>query len=74
MIRGATLLTESLYKEGKIQGVLSLGGAQGTIIGTTAMKPLPVGFPKLMVSTVASGKRVFETYVGTNDITLMHEH
>jgi uncharacterized protein (UPF0261 family) len=72
MIRGATLMTKSLYEKGRIHGALSLGGAQGTIIGTTAMKSLPVGFPKLMVSTVASGKRAFETYVGTNDITLMH--
>ena len=72
MIRGATLLTKSLYEKGRIHGVLSLGGAQGTIIGTTAMKALPMGVPKLMVSTVASGKRTFETYVGTNDITLMH--
>jgi uncharacterized protein (UPF0261 family) len=72
MIRGATLMTKSLYEKGRIHGVLSLGGAQGTIIGTTAMKALPMGVPKLMVSTVASGKRTFETYVGTNDITLMH--
>ena len=72
MIRGAALLTKSFQEKGKIHGVLSLGGAQGTMIGTTAMKALPVGFPKLMVSTVASGKRVFETYVGTNDITMMH--
>jgi uncharacterized protein (UPF0261 family) len=72
MIRGATLMTKSLYEKGRIHGVLSLGGAQGTIIGTTAMKSLPVGFPKLMVSTVASGKRSFETYVDTNDITMMH--
>jgi uncharacterized protein (UPF0261 family) len=72
MIRGATLMTKSLYEKGRIHGVLSLGGAQGTIIGTTAMKSLPVGFPKLMVSTVASGKRFFETYVDTNDITMMH--
>ena len=72
MIKGATFLTRSLYEKGKIDGILSLGGAQGTIIGTTAMKALPVGFPKLMVSTVASGKRIFETYVDTSDITLMH--
>lgn len=72
MMTGATALTESLHRQGKIHGVLSIGGAQGTIIGTSAMKPLPVGVPKLMLSTVASGKRVFEDYVGTNDITLMH--
>jgi uncharacterized protein (UPF0261 family) len=72
MIAGAALLTKSLYERRKIDGVLSVGGAQGTIIGTTAMKSLPIGAPKLMVSTVASGKRIFETYVDTSDITLMH--
>jgi len=72
MIKGARSLTESLYEEGRIQGVLSIGGAQGTMIGTTAMQALPFGVPKLMLSTVASGKRSFETYVGTADMTLMH--
>ncbi|MGZ3570310.1 MAG: Tm-1-like ATP-binding domain-containing protein, partial [Thermodesulfobacteriota bacterium] len=72
MMRGATALTESLYRQGRIHGALSIGGAQGTLIGTSAMKGLPVGVPKLMLSTVASGKRVFEDYVGTNDMTLMH--
>ena len=72
MMTGATALTDSLYQKGRIHGVLSIGGVQGTIIGTTAMKALPVGVPKLMLSTVASGRRTFEAYVGTNDMTLMH--
>jgi uncharacterized protein (UPF0261 family) len=72
MMMGATALTESLYRQGKIQAVLSIGGVQGTIIGTSAMKPLPLGVPKIMLSTVASGRRTFEAYVGTNDMTLMH--
>lgn len=72
MMMGATALTECLYWQGRIHGVLSIGGVQGTIIGTSAMKALPVGVPKLMLSTVASGRRAFEPYVGTNDMTLMH--
>jgi len=72
MMNGAAALTRSLYDGGKIQGVLSLGGAQGTLIGTTAMRGLPVGVPKVMVSTMASGDRPFEMYVGTSDITLIH--
>jgi len=72
MMMGATVLTECLYRQGRIHGVLSIGGVQGTIIGTSAMKALPVGVPKLMLSTVASGRRAFEPYVGTNDMTLMH--
>jgi uncharacterized protein (UPF0261 family) len=72
MMEGAAVLTRSLYDRGKIQGVLSIGGAQGTLIGTTAMRGLPVGVPKVMLSTMASGNRSFEPYVGTSDITLMH--
>lgn len=72
MMNGAAVLTRSLYDRGRIQGVLSIGGAQGTLIGTTAMRGLPVGVPKVMLSTMASGKRPFETYVGTSDITLIH--
>lgn len=72
MMIGATALTETLHRKGRVHGVLSIGGVQGTLIGTTAMKALPVGVPKLMLSTVASGRRAFEAYVGTNDMTLMH--
>jgi uncharacterized protein (UPF0261 family) len=72
MMNGAAILTRELYDRGKIQGVLSIGGAQGTLIGTTAMRGLPFGVPKVMLSTMASGRRTFETYVGTGDITLIH--
>ena len=72
MIRGAAALTRSLYEQGRIHGVLSIGGAQGTLIGTTAMRTLPIGVPKVMLSTMASGNRPFAPYVGTADITLMH--
>ena len=72
MMTGATALTRSLYAEGAIHGVLSAGGAQGTLIGTTAMKSLPVGVPKVMVSTMASGNRPFGDYMGAVDITMMH--
>ena len=72
MMDGAVTLTRNLYGAGKIHGVLSIGGAQGTIMGTTAMRSLPFGVPKVMLSTMASGKRPFERYVGTADITLMH--
>jgi uncharacterized protein (UPF0261 family) len=72
MMDGAVTLTGRLYEEGRIHGALSIGGAQGTIIGTTAMRVLPLGVPKIMLSTMASGKRQFEIYVGTSDITLIH--
>jgi uncharacterized protein (UPF0261 family) len=60
-----------LYKEGKIQGAISIGGLQNSNLGCHAMQVLPVGVPKIMVSTVACGQRVFEPFVGTKDITIM---
>ena len=57
-----------LVDEGKIDGVISLGGGGGTAIATAAMRALPVGFPKLMVSTLASGNTAH--YVGTKDIVM----
>ncbi len=72
MIEGAKTLCKELYDQGRIHGVMSIGGAQGTEIGSAAMRTLPVGVPRLMVSTVASGRTTFGPYVGTKDITMMH--
>ncbi len=72
MAEGSKRIAQKLYQEGKISGVIGLGGAQGTEIGTSAMRALPLGFPKLMVSTVASGYAQFGTYVGTKDLLMMH--
>ena len=58
-----------LAAEGKIQGIISLGGGGGTAIATSAMRALPIGFPKLMVSTLASGN--VGHYVQTKDISMM---
>ncbi|RLC03842.1 MAG: UPF0261 family protein [Deltaproteobacteria bacterium] len=72
MIRGAEILTAELYEQGRFHGVISIGGGQGTDIGCAAMRCLPTGVPKLMVSTVASGRATFGPFVGTKDITMMH--
>ena len=72
MIRGAESLCRELYDQGRLDGVIGIGGAQGTDIGCAAMRSLPVGVPRIMVSTVASGRATFGPYVGTKDITLMH--
>lgn len=72
MIRGAEATSRRLYDEGRFEGVIAIGGAQGTEIACTAMRALPMGVPKLVVSTVASGRATFGPYVGTKDITLMH--
>ena len=58
-----------LVGDGEVDGVISLGGGGGTAIGTAAMRALPIGFPKLMVSTVASGNTAH--YMGTKDIVMM---
>jgi uncharacterized protein (UPF0261 family) len=72
MIQGARVICKRLYDQGRIRGVVGIGGAQGTEIGCAAMRSLPVGVPRLMVSTVASGQATFGPYVGTKDITMMH--
>ena len=69
MSQAAPVFLAELVAEGRIEGVISLGGGGGTAIGTAAMRALPVGFPKLMVSTLASGNTA--PYVGTQDIVMM---
>jgi uncharacterized protein (UPF0261 family) len=70
MRQGVIELALQLHSEGKIDGVLGLGGSGGTAIATAAMRELPVGMPKVMVSTVASGDTA--PYVGVKDITMMY--
>lgn len=69
MTRGVAVVAGQLYAEKKFDGIISMGGGGGTVMGTSAMRALPVGFPKVMVSTVASGD--VSGYVGTTDITMM---
>lgn len=70
MAQGARTITTRLYAEGKVAGVISLGGSGGTAIATHAMQTLPVGLPKVMVSTMAAGD--VGAYVGVKDITMMY--
>jgi uncharacterized protein (UPF0261 family) len=70
MSRGTAVLALDQAKVGVIDGVLSLGGSCGTAIATAAMRALPVGLPKVMVSTVASGQ--VGPYVGEKDVTMMY--
>jgi len=67
---GAATLALSMHAKGEVDGILSLGGSAGTTIGTAAMRALPYGVPKLMVSTLASGQ--VAPFVGVRDITMMH--
>jgi uncharacterized protein (UPF0261 family) len=69
MTHAAPALVSMLASDGRIHGIISLGGGGGTAIGTAAMRALPLGFPKLMVSTLAAGN--VAPYLGTKDITMM---
>ena len=69
MAKGVAVAAQKLYDEGKIFGVLGLGGSGGTSVITTAMRALPIGVPKVMVSTVASGDTSMN--VGVKDVTMI---
>jgi uncharacterized protein (UPF0261 family) len=60
------------FADGRIRGVLCLGGAEGALLGATAMQALPVGVPKLLVSPATSGRRRFGDFVGESDVCVMH--
>jgi uncharacterized protein (UPF0261 family) len=68
MAGAAAVYLAKLVSEGRVQGVISLGGGGGTAIGSAAMRALPVGFPKVMVSTLAAGN--VAPYIGTKDIVM----
>jgi len=68
MAGASAKLLEQLVSNGRIDGVISLGGGGGTAIGTAAMRALPIGFPKVMVSTLAAGN--IAPYLGTKDIVM----
>jgi uncharacterized protein (UPF0261 family) len=68
--KGAAQIAVDLHTRGQLDGVLGLGGSAGTTIATTAMRALPFGVPKLMVSTLASGQ--VRPYVGVRDILMLN--
>lgn len=69
MSAGLATVVGNLYQDGRLGGILAMAGSGGTAIATAAMRVLPTGVPKLMVSTIAAGDIV--PYVGTKDITMM---
>lgn len=70
MSKGASEIVRELRSEGELHGILALGGSGGSSIATYAMRSLPIGVPKLMISTIASGDT--SSYVGQSDITMMY--
>ena len=70
MERGVAAIARRRYDAGEVSAVLGLGGSGGTVVATAAMRALPVGLPKLMVSTVASGD--VGPYVGVSDLAMLY--
>jgi uncharacterized protein (UPF0261 family) len=71
MKSGAIRITKDLYNSGKFQGVISIGGGMGSYITSAAMRGLPIGVPKLMLSTQKIVQAGIRGYVGTKDIVVM---
>jgi uncharacterized protein (UPF0261 family) len=65
-------LTLHLYREGRLDAIASMGGAEGAVMGAACMMQLPVGVPKVLVSPIASGLHYFDPLVGTSDIFVVH--
>lgn len=70
MTKGAAVIASQLHASNRIDGVIGLGGTAGTAIASSAMRALPVGVPKVLVSTVAAGDT--RPYIGTKDLTMMY--
>src|SRR5690625_5988767 len=70
MADGSAIVLLRLFQEGKVDGVLALGGSGGSSMASRAMRALPVGVPKLLVSTMAAGD--VSPYVGESDVTMMY--
>src|SRR5699024_7359683 len=69
MGEGAKAIVKNLFEQQKLDGLIAMGGGNGTTLATSAMKGLPIGVPKIMVSTIVSGN--IEKYVGGSDILMM---
>jgi len=70
MIDGAVQCAHNFYTQDGFQGIIGVGGSMGTTLGTAVMRSFPVGFPKVMISTMAS--RNTRDFVGTKDILMLH--
>ncbi|MEO8288039.1 MAG: Tm-1-like ATP-binding domain-containing protein [Chloroflexota bacterium] len=72
MTKGVRQYAVDLFARGRLQGIMCLGGAEGAVMGAAAMKALPIGVPKILITPIASGKRHFGTVMGTRDIMVVH--
>jgi uncharacterized protein (UPF0261 family) len=71
-IRGAAAIVADLQRQGRVHGVIGIGGGTASLVATSVMKQLPFGFPKLMASPMAAHPAYIDQYVGTRDITMHH--
>lgn len=69
---GVAAVCRDLQQRGVISGALCFGGAEGALMGAAAMHALPLGFPKVIVSPSASGRRAFGPFMGRGDVVVMH--
>src|SRR5665648_993258 len=70
MARGGAVLVKRFFDEGRVHGFLAVGGSGGSSVAAKAMQAMPVGAPKVLVSTMAAGD--VSPYVGVSDVTLMY--
>ena len=71
-IRGARKIVRRLMEEGKVHGVIGVGGGTASLVATSIMRSLPFGMPKLMASSMAAHPKYVGKYVGTKDITMLN--
>lgn len=72
MIPGIVKIVRELYDDGKFHGIMTLGGFDGALLAAGAMRALPLGVPKFLLTPVAQGKQTFGDFVGTSDMVIMH--
>jgi len=71
-IAGAARIVDDLVKQGRVHGIIGIGGGTATLVATSIMQRLPFGMPKLMASPMAAHPAYIDKYVGTHDITMHH--
>ncbi|MEE4261665.1 MAG: Tm-1-like ATP-binding domain-containing protein [Desulfobacteraceae bacterium] len=72
MMAGGARIAADLLAEGKLTGVIALGGSTGSLMGSEIMRSLPFGIPKVMISSTAALPGLSTRYIGTGDIALFH--
>ncbi len=72
MQEGLRRIVADLHRQGRCDGMIALGGAEGAVMAAHAMQVLPIGVPKVLVTPVAAGRRPFGPFVGTRDVLVMH--